>query len=172
MRYFLDTEFIEDGVTIELVSIGIVAEDGKEFYAINLDCNFYKANKWVRENVLSKLPKKDSPHWMSKEDIRAKVASFLGCVSLAGVLYKLPDNIEKPEFWAYYADYDWVVFCQLFGTMMDLPAGLPMYCNDIKQECDRLGKALPEQIEGEHSAIADARHNKVMWEYLTTTHCK
>ena len=30
MRYFYDTEFIEDGTTIELVSIGVVAEDGRE----------------------------------------------------------------------------------------------------------------------------------------------
>jgi hypothetical protein len=30
MRYWLDTEFIEDGKTIDLISIGIVAEDGRE----------------------------------------------------------------------------------------------------------------------------------------------
>lgn len=30
MRYFLDCEFIEDGRTIDLISIGIVAEDGRE----------------------------------------------------------------------------------------------------------------------------------------------
>lgn len=35
MRYFFDTEFYEDGKTIDLVSIGIVAEDGRELYAVN-----------------------------------------------------------------------------------------------------------------------------------------
>ncbi len=44
-----------------------------------------------------------------------------------------PDKFGRPEFWAYYADYDWVVLCQLFGTMMDLPAHWPMFCMDIKQ---------------------------------------
>jgi hypothetical protein len=29
MKYFLDTEFIEQPNTIELISIGIVAEDGR-----------------------------------------------------------------------------------------------------------------------------------------------
>ena len=29
MRYFYDTEFIEDGRTIELISIGVAAEDGR-----------------------------------------------------------------------------------------------------------------------------------------------
>jgi hypothetical protein len=39
MRYWLDTEFIEDGHTIDLISIGIVAEDGRELYAENMECD-------------------------------------------------------------------------------------------------------------------------------------
>ena len=30
-RFFYDTEFIEDGTTIDLVSIGVVDETGREF---------------------------------------------------------------------------------------------------------------------------------------------
>ena len=51
VRYFYDTEFIENGKTIELVSIGIVGEDGSEFYAVSTDFNPAHANAWVRENV-------------------------------------------------------------------------------------------------------------------------
>lgn len=43
---------------------------------------------------------------------------------------------EEVEFYAYYADYDWVVFCWLFGRMIDLPKGFPMYCRDLKQMLD------------------------------------
>lgn len=60
MRYFYDTEFIEDGATITLVSIGIVAEDGREYYAVSTDFDGARANHWVRENVLAKLPNLDS----------------------------------------------------------------------------------------------------------------
>ena len=64
-------------------------------------------------------------------------------------------------------DYDWVVFCQLFGTMMDLPKGFPMFCMDIKQLCVEKGNPrLPEQGNGEHNALADARWNKIAWEFL------
>lgn len=35
MRYFYDTEFIDDGRTIELISIGMVSEDGREYYAVS-----------------------------------------------------------------------------------------------------------------------------------------
>ncbi len=158
MRYWLDTEFIEDGHTIDLISIGIVAEDGREYYAINLDCDIRKANDWVKENVINQLPSKSLPslnqEWKKKKDIAKEVIEFCGSYS--------------PEFWAYYADYDWVVFCQLFGTMMDLPEGFPMYCLDIKQWCHQLGNPdLPKQQEGEHNALADARWNKQAWEFLS-----
>ena len=46
MRYYLDTEFIEDGKTIDLISIGLVSEDGREYYAINYNCDFSKASEW------------------------------------------------------------------------------------------------------------------------------
>ena len=36
MRIFYDTEFLEDGKTIDLISIGMVAEDGREYYAVVL----------------------------------------------------------------------------------------------------------------------------------------
>ena len=54
MKIFFDTEFLEDGKTIDLISIGLVREDGKELYLINKDMNVRKAIKdvWVRENVM------------------------------------------------------------------------------------------------------------------------
>lgn len=160
MQYFLDTEFIEDGKTIDLISIGIVAEDEREFCAYNLDCDHSKANDWVKENVLSYLPPKpDEPKpnslWLNHKDIGQEILEFI-----YGQDYS-PRPLPAPEFWAYYADYDWVAFCQLFGTMMDLPHGFPMYCRDLKQEADRLRVDLSELVPqfNEHDAIADARWN-------------
>lgn len=84
-----------------------------------------------------------------------------------------------PKFYAYYADYDWVVFCQLFGKMIDLPEGFPMYCRDLQQELDEtvsrkyqvLSKPVekwddyPKQ-ENEHNALDDARWNKRLYEFI------
>src|SRR4051812_12087398 len=56
MKFFLDTEFIEDGVTIDLISIGIVAEDGREYYAVSSEFDPTKASQWVKDNVLVHLP--------------------------------------------------------------------------------------------------------------------
>ena len=54
-RFFYDTEFIEDGTTIDLVSIGVVDETGREFYAVSTEFDPSKAINWVRRNVLDKL---------------------------------------------------------------------------------------------------------------------
>lgn len=175
MRYWFDTEFIESGRSkpIQLISIGIVAEDGREFYGQCADVVWSDAGDFVARNVYPYLEKFDmgarqpvvtswqngkalhnSP-WFYWYDLRDAVRCFISA------------SDEKPEFWAYYADYDWVAFCQLFGTMSDLPKGWPMYCRDLKQWCDDLGNPkLPEQGKGEHHALADARWNKQAWEFL------
>jgi hypothetical protein len=154
MKYWYDTEFIEDGSTIDLISIGIVAEDGREYYAQSEEFDASKANEWVRTNVLAQL----EPGRKLRYSIKRDLLDFCD-----------PEKYGKPELWGYFSAYDHVAFCQLFGTMMDLPKGYPMYTRDIKQWCDSLGNPqLPEQGKGEHNALADARWNKVAWEFLAS----
>ena len=150
MKIWFDTEFIEDGKTIDLISIGLIRQDGATLYFENAECDYDLASPWVREKVLTRLGGQSVQ--ASRESIARNVVEFVG---------------EKPEFWAYYADYDWVVLCQLYGTMMDLPQGWPMYCRDIKQLCDDLGNPkLPKQTGPEHNALHDAIWTKFAWEFL------
>lgn len=156
MKYWFDTEFIEDGKTIDLISIGIVAEDGRNYYAISSEYDPGKASQWVVDNVLSRLEPQSDVVRKSKEIIKDDILSFCS-----------PEKYGKPQFWAYYADYDWVVLCQLFGTMMDLPKKWPMYCLDIKQLSFMIGDLkLPEQGKGEHNALSDAKWNRRAWYFL------
>jgi hypothetical protein len=152
LKFFLDTEFIEDGQTIDLVSIGIVAEDGRTYYAINMECDHSRANDWVKENVLRNIDDKTS--WRYRQEIKREVLAFIGD--------------DKPEFWGYYADYDWVVFCWLFGRMIDLPKHFPMYCRDLKQVLDERGNPrVPFKPDAEHNALSDAKWNKRVYEWLS-----
>src|SRR5262245_10433135 len=89
VRYFYDCEFIEDGRTIELVSIGVAAEDGREFYAVSNEFDPSTAGKWVRANVLPKLPPPSSPLWRSRTQIRDDLLKFL-----------IPRSGITPELWA------------------------------------------------------------------------
>lgn len=154
MRFFIDTEFIESGPhhPIDLLSIGIVAEDGRKLYLENDEADREKASDWVKENV---IPKLTGPA-VSLSTIRDMVLDFCD-----------PDDFGKPEFWGYYADYDWVVFCQIFGRMVDLPKGFPMFCNDLKQLCIELGNPkLPKNETGNHNALQDAIWNAGIYGFL------
>jgi hypothetical protein len=153
VRYFLDTEFNEDGETIDLISIGVVAQDGREFYAVSQDAKLHNVNDWVRANVLPSLPRYGDPLWMPRSAIANALRSFI-------VGY-------QPELWAYYGDYDWVVLCQLYGTMMRLPDGWPKFCRDLKQLSVDVGSPKhPPDPDGEHNALVDARWNRDLYGFL------
>lgn len=157
-QWFLDTEFDEDGKTIELISIGLVSDEGHSYYAVSRDFDPLHCNEWVQQNVLTKLPPAGDPLWKTRAQIRDDIVAL---VKGAG---------STPIFTAYYADYDWVVFCQLFGRMVDLPPDFPKYCRDLRQmldDYDNLRRSdLPAQPEGtEHNALDDARwvRDGVLW---------
>lgn len=143
MRYYLDTEFIEKPGVLQLISLGVACEDGRTFYAVTSEYDINQASDWVFEHVLPKLGKGPRE---TRAAIRGRLLEFIGDTS--------------PEFWGYFADYDWVVFCWLFGAMIDLPKGWPMFCRDLKQEMARLGITkddLPPQPSDAHNALADAQ---------------
>lgn len=155
MKYFFDTEFIEAKDYLVPISIGIVAEDGREFYAINKECDHSKADQWVKDNVIAQLPPKSDPAWMSRDEIAAKMKAFIDAGG------------STPELWAYYASYDWVLFCWLMGgRMLDMPSGWPMAPMDLKQsmvERKIARTALPSKPANAHDALADARWLKEAW---------
>lgn len=148
--FTFDTEFIEDGETIDLISIGIVnIETGETLYMVSSEYDPSKANDWVKTNVLNKIGEDERRY--RKSQIAMAVLRFCG---------------NDPEFWAYYASYDWVAFCQLFGAMSDLPKNYPQICFDLKQEILRQvksgildEKSIPPDPENAHNALDDALWN-------------
>lgn len=171
MNIYYDTEFIDNGVIIELISIGMVREDGLEYYGIiNNENTLIKAARdpWLKENVLSSLPLVQPVDWAypvwdeshpdfanvkSKSRIALDVANFIR-------------NTPSVSLWAWFSSYDHVVMAQLFGKMIHLPAGIPMRTNDVVQEVEqRLGNVRVPSMPGisQHNALSDAR--EVKWRH-------
>lgn len=206
MKYFIDTEFIEGFHKplfgkkrhhIDLISIGIYCEDGRSYEAISSEYNYHDADDWVKTNVIIPLYIK-SVHGDRRNHIDAdvfhktfgkpnkrisnEIAEFFGCYKdNSGLYWRAPSDIEV---YGYYADYDWVLFCSLFGRMIDLPKGFPMYCKDLKQMLDDKIKSLPvsgdfetdlerakqskryPKQQNEHSALDDAKWNFELFKYV------
>lgn len=202
-RVFYDTEFIESGSTIDLISIGMVTDDGREYYAVNGDLDDttqhdpdlrggyigktpwdrIMAEPWLVKNVVPSLPLLDRKHL----DKHLKgVPLFAPRPVLDFVRLDHTDTTVKPrqvianevrdflraagpdvELWAWYGAYDHVALCWLWGKMIDLPDGVPMWTNDLRQERHRLGNPeMPKRAAGEHNALEDARHNLAMARFL------
>jgi hypothetical protein len=156
-RYFYDCEFIEDGRTIDLVSIGVVDENGREFYAISTEFDGSRATPWVRRNVLDRLPSPGDSAWKSRERIREELYEFLvePIRGRAG---------EQIDLWAWFAAYDHVVLAQLWGAMPALPRAIPRFTKDLRQLWDEKGRPpLPNAEADRHDALVDARHNLARW---------
>lgn len=173
-KFFYDTEFHEDGKTIDFMSIGIVNYDTKEtFYAVSCEFDTSRVcqNWWLMKNVMSSIEHKTFTYYdfdgapcyrdfiltdknaMSRDAIRDGILNFIGD--------------QQAELWAWYSAYDHVCLAQLFGKMIDLPETVPMVTYDIKQVHKEAGyPEMPQQPEGLHNALEDAKMNVVRYDYL------
>jgi hypothetical protein len=171
MKYFLDTEFIESPGSIQLISIGLVCEDGRTFYAENTSFDENDADEWVKKNVIDKLR-----WWQLRHAGGGRFYDTCnGATEMMGDISEIKEGLmaffkkhAPSAFYGYYADYDWVIFCWIFGKMIDLPNGFPKYCRDLKQMLDESGKDKIAAPIGEHNALVDAQWNKKLYEHLTS----
>ena len=53
MRFWLDTEYYDDGKEVALISLGAVAEDDREFYAISTDFDPDAVKPWIKRECLA-----------------------------------------------------------------------------------------------------------------------
>lgn len=174
MKYFYDTEFLDDGSTIELISIGIIAGDGREYYAVNADCDFKRVREddWLWQNVVPHLPT-TKRNWDDPAFGRgvAELDRKAACVKPKWVIANEVrefiyngwdpgnDDMPVPELWAYYGAYDHVVLAQLWGPMISLPKGIPMWTHELMQLFESSLTLKPAQDGTEHNALDDARWN-------------
>ena len=150
VRFWLDCEFMEGG-SLDLISIGVVSENGVEYYAVNSGFDENKADQWVKDNILPVLGTHDRK---SRDEIKRDLIEFVGDCA--------------PEFWSYFGAHDWVVLCNLFGGLFNLPKKWPHYCKDLKQWTDDLGDPeLPTMVMSKrHNALFDARWHREVYYFL------
>ena len=155
MQYFVDTEFINANGSIDPVSIGIVCETGKEFYAEFEGFDEGRATPWVRENVLARLTENQR---FPRSQIRDQIYGFIAACNEDG---------KPPEFWGDYCAFDFVILSQIFGTFDEWPGSWPFFMYDLQQlqAWTGIGPAVAHRRdEIEHYALHDARLIKRQYE--------
>jgi hypothetical protein len=163
-KYWYDWEFDENGRTIEPISLGMVAEDGRELYLINstyfrrYEQGLVKPHLWVINNVLDKIPPKDIKEFGCT--IQAFPKIVLDFISDNG-RYTSREDIE---LWGHCSAYDHVTLAQLYGPMINLPEPVPMFTNeDMTIRGLQQPPPRPAEYPGHH-ALWDAKFQKLQWE--------
>lgn len=176
MKIYFDTEFTGLHQNTTLISIGMVSEDGRTFYAEFEDYDRFQVDTWIEQNVIKNLclskecdyqrvyTDRDSLHvrlWSVKDDIAYHLAIWL-------------EQFDQIEMWSDCLAYDWILFRELLSNtgyiwnrIYYIPFDISTLFkfNGIDPDINREEFA---EIEGaKHNALHDAKVIKACWKKLT-----
>ena len=164
MKIYFDTEFTGLHKDTTLISIGLVAEDGKTFYAELTDYDKSQCDEWIEKNVIGNLllstptTKVTGNDWIilgDKELVKSYLTSWL-------------DQYKSVEFVSDVSHYDMVLLIDIFGHAFKLPSHVCAACHDINQDIARhydvdeivaFDKSREEIIAENAIAIEGDKHN-------------
>lgn len=160
MKVFFDTEFTGLHQETTLISIGLIDESGREFYAELNDYDTRQVNHWLRDNVITKL---SGSTVLTTDELKQRLIQWFA-----------EYGDKTVEIWSDCLAYDWVLFCQIFGGAMEIPKNIYYIPFDICTlmkikgiDPDISREEFAELMGGEkHNAMHDARTIKYCYEKL------
>jgi len=173
-KIFFDTEFTGLHQNTTLISIGLISECGKSFYAELTDYDKGQIDEWLQNNVISNLI---LPKNLGLGSKGVGVEGFVGNSSfIKEELIKFLTQFEEVEMWSDCLSYDWVLFNQIFGHAFNIPKNvyyIPFdictlfYSKGIDPDISREKFAEMMDDSKKHNALWDAKVIKGCFEKLT-----
>ncbi len=175
-KVFLDTEFTGLQQNTTLISIGLISECGKHFYAELTDYDRTQIDDWLQNNVIKNLLLLPEHSFASNENWTLKGNKNQVKEALTVWL----SQFESVEVWSDCLAYDWVLFNQIFGHAFNIPENVHYIPFDIctlfkmkgiDPDINRVDFAYGEESLNNlviiHNALEDARVIKKCFEKLT-----
>ena len=154
MKLFFDMEFTGLRQNTTPISIGIVSEGGKRFYAEFTDYDESQCDDWIKENVIKKLGAENiefdslytlcdgssfgNKRWLKYNDSME--------VAYGEKFYVIPflriwlNQFDTIQFVSDVCHYDFVLLIDLLtngGTALDLPENISAVCHDLNMDIAR-----------------------------------
>lgn len=192
MKVFFDTEFSGLHQNTTLISIGMISEDGRKFYAEFNDYDKTQVDSWLQENVIDNLlfkapPKDQQEYYMASRTEDNIIGNDLYesyNLDMRGSTEEIKVELEKwisqfdsVEMWSDCLAYDWVLFCQIFGHAFSIPKNVYYAPFDICTMMELKGinpdisreEFVENSVSGmKHNALYDAKVIKACYEKLLT----
>lgn len=182
MKIFFDTEFTGLYKNTTLISIGLVDEDGRSFYAEFTDYDESQCDDWIKENVINNLLLNDY------ETFEKRIIN--GDTYVRGTKETISEEL-KEWLLPYYrvqlvsdvCHYDMVLFIDIFGNAFDIPSCINPSCHDINQDIakfyniheneafdksreDIIGEYRYLVVGDKHNSLYDAKVIKAIYEII------
>ena len=137
------------------MSIGVVDETGREFYAVSTEFDPDRAIPWVRRNVLDQLPSPADKAWRSRQRIREDLFVLPHRAGrggrAVGLVRRLRPRRPGPAV----------------GRDAGVAAVIPRFTRELRQRWEDVGRPeFPPKPTGTHDALVDARYNLARWKLM------
>lgn len=174
MNLYFDMEFTGLRKNTTPISIGIISDNGKRFYAEFYDYDKSQCNDWIKENVIAHTIIGGDSNLAEKLEEDSNTTIVTG--SKHSVRYRLSDWLQQfsdVQFISDVSHYDFVILIDIFGDAFDLPDNVSPVCHDINHDIARyynitdseafnknreeIISEIGQQIDGEkHNALYDS----------------
>ncbi len=179
MKIFFDTEFTWLRQDTSLISIGMISEDWREFYAEFTDYDKSQIDSWLQENVINNLKFNqftDSGFIINNDSGNFEIKAT--SLSVKEQLTKWLSQFDTIEIWSDCLSYDWVLFNTLMADYSEGYPKLPSHINyipfdictlfQIKWIDPDISRELFSGMEGKkHNALYDAKVIRECYNKLT-----
>ena len=190
-KVFFDTEFTGLHQNTTLISIGLISECGKTFYAEFNDYDKTQIDKWLQNNVINNLkfkePKQgEDEYYVATRSEENKAPNDLyksfsielrdETSVVKHQLLQWLEQFEQVEIWSDCLSYDWVIFNQIFGHAFYIPKNVYYIPFDIctlfkvkgiDPDINREEFAKMQDGSQKHNALWDAKVIKRCFELLS-----
>ena len=173
MNIYFDTEFTGLHKNTTLISIGLISEDNKTFYAELNDYDKSQVDDWIQENVIDNLK-------YNKKELN-EIASVNGNNIFRSRIVGNKDEIKEGlnewlsqfdsvELISDVCHYDMILFVDLFGNAFHIPNNVCPCCYDINQDIsiyynitlqEAFDKSREEILKENNIEINGDKHNSL-----------
>lgn len=157
IKVFFDTEFtgLHQGTT--LISIGLIDENGRSFYAELMDYDRAQCDDWINDNVIAHLT---GEHLVTTRKLKKQLEDWF--------MFYAPGAVQM---WSDCLAYDWVLFNQIFGGAFKIPKAIYYIPFDLCTLFELKGIDPDINREQYAGSITDARKHNSMHDALVIRAC-
>ena len=169
-KIFFDTEFTGLHQKTTLISIGLISECGKTFYAELSDYDKSQIDDWLQKNVIDNLYLNQCNHGLQATSLFGDHHNFIGkTFNTRLALENWLSQFESVEMWSDCLSYDWVLFNQLFGHAFNIPKNvyyIPFdictlfHVKGVDPDVNREEFSNMKEGSQKHNALWDAKVNR------------